>query len=180
MAQVPIIETGTHVRWDSWREEMYTDMEDHWVARVHGFDPNSQYKWDSEFLNAVEKEGVKYYEILDIREGDILRMPNGSTKEYYRVTQKSRDDIEVENLTVHEVYEEFDVDQDHPEVKGTGIQDVDIRISGDEEDVEYVKGLIARKLIEENVWVSWADEHYDIEGRPGEQVYGDIDLSDVD
>lgn len=173
---VPIIETGTHIVWDSWPIDMKSNMEDHWVAKIHDYNPDTKYQWDSEFLDDVEKEGVKYYNILDIQENDVLRVKNGSMSHFFVVKEKYERRMVVEEITKHNAIIYFGGDPEHPEIKGKGLKDVDIRLTGNEEDLEKVIEALNYLMPVEEMEISFSDEMYQMEDQPKCRVYGDIEL----
>lgn len=169
-----MIETGTHIPWNSWPIEIKTEQDDHWLARVHEWTPDETYKWDQEFLNDVSKGGTRYYDMRDIRQGDILRMPNGAERVMWKVQHIDQNECKVKRISERDALEHFGADMDHPEAQQAQ-GDVEIRLTGDDEDVEDVMSAIQYLLVEENMSVT-EGEQIDLTDSHKVSSYGHIDI----
>jgi hypothetical protein len=169
-----MIETGTHIPWNSWPINIKTDQDDHWLARVHGWTPDETYKWDQEFINSVSKDGTEYYDMREIRQGDVLRMPNGAERVMWRVDHIDQEECRVTRISEREALEHFDADMDHPEASQAQ-GDVELRLTGDPEQVEAVLEAMQYLLVEENMSVT-AGDTIDLTDSSRVSQYGHIDI----
>jgi len=166
------IKTDTHVRYEELDTEVGPD--DHWMAVVHDWDLDSEYKWDMEFLSDTEWQDEKLYNIVDVEPGDILRHKTRSRGGFFRVTGKSREGLELEGISSKEAIEHFGGDPE--EVRGRGLMDVDLRLTGEESDVRDAMAVLDAVVNSTDLDLSFADEVYEMDDTDRVQVYGDIDL----
>lgn len=173
---VPVNETGTHIRWDKVPFNPQHDMDDAWIAIVNGWDPETEYQWDYNFLDNITKNQQVYIQITQLSQGQTIAMKDGVGTRFYTVESAGHKTLELSEITRGDAIRSVGGDPENEDLDMTGLKEIDIRMTGDPaklsdaiEEVEYI-------LEDAGFEVSFADQMYEVSDRDAYRVYGDMNL----
>ena len=112
---MPEIKNDQYVKYNDFPVHINKKAHKLWVAKVTGYDDDSKYPVQLDWLDKEWFDGVLYYDIEPLVAGDMIKVNAGSHRNryptYFQVKAITDDELKLEEMKELDVIDELDDDQ---------------------------------------------------------------------